>query len=794
MNIAALLLPQNIVVALGWTLFHSLWQGALIALGFAVVLYFSRRCSARARYAMGLAALALVLLVSLVTFWNHFDSGPANDAAAAAVSVPALSAVASGRPAGTPALGRRVAAFFSEYFSRHLPLIVTLWLLGVLFLSLRFSGGMLYVQRLKYRQNRPLPAPWPERLAALAARAGLRRPLQLLESLRLRTPVVIGHLKPVLLLPAGLVTGLSAAEVEALLAHELAHVMRRDYLVNVAQNLLEILYFFHPGVRWVSSCVRQEREHCCDDFAVALCGDPPGYARALARLQGGPAFAQPALAAVGRGKGMLRRIARLLGRPRLAHDFREGFFSALLLVLGLLGMLKLAGAANDGLLTKGAAPHGRAPFSEAAAPVAPIAQPEAAAKSEAAGSEAGKGFTQLAFVLDADGKVKLSGMAPAGLAEPAGTWIVDERDGQVVWYMALASTTQGGGGTPFSEEVPLRRGTYSWYLPSGLAATAELSGARRLPGGMVSRDARLSQADGRRRLEHELQSDFAAGQEKLAQELKRQAEELRMQAAKGMSADERQRLENELQARYSAELKHLEKEQLRKAKELQTAVEAERAMSEDERRQRQLEAEARQKAKQLRMAAEEANREHELQGLREEQNKLQMELQAMAEAEKRMNEEEKERLQAEEEELQKQLQAVSESMQAMKATELQEHEERLRLEGEREAQDMKRQEEAERQARLAENELKLAEQRLRAEEACMRDEEAKFKKFLDRLVADGLIDEKGGYEVRLSAALLFVNGKKMPPETHQKFRQLYETLTGKKLDAERPITIVHEKD
>ncbi len=289
MNIATMILPQRMVEALGWTLFHSLWQGALAALAFAVILYFSRRASARTRYGLGLAVLALMLLISVLTFRNHYRAaGPA--------AAPGLPAMAAANPANVtlplvratgqePSRLQRVSAFFSDYFSRHLPLLVTLWLLGVLFLTLRFSGGMLYLQRLKYKQNRLLPPPWPDRLQQLAEKAGLKRPLQLLESLRLRTPVVVGHLKPVLLLPVGLAAGLPVDEVEALLAHELAHVVRRDYLVNVLQNLVEILYFFHPGLRWISAGVRQEREHCCDDFAVALCGDAQSYARALASLQ-----------------------------------------------------------------------------------------------------------------------------------------------------------------------------------------------------------------------------------------------------------------------------------------------------------------------------------------------------------------------------------------------------------------------------------------------------------------------------------------------------------------------------
>lgn len=569
MNLATWLLPQRIVEALGWTLFHSLWQGALAALGFAAVLFFSRRSGARLRYGLGLAALALVVLMSGLTFWSHYASGAA--AGPAVQAGPAASAPA--QPAAAPALGagprpRPVAAFFGEYFSRHLPLIVTLWLLGVLFLTLRFSGEMLYAQRLKYRQVRPLPPPWPDRLRDLAARAGLKRPLRLLESLRLRTPVVIGHLKPVLLLPAGLVTGLSGVEVEALLAHELAHVMRGDYLVNVAQNLAGILYFFHPGVRWISACVSREREHCCDDFAVELCGDARGYARALARLQVGDlGFPEPALAAAGRGQLLLRRIARLLGGPRLAHDFREGFMSALLLVVGLLVMLKLAAAA-------GAVP---APAPGAEEPRrAPAAQTESR-------------FARASFALEANGVVRLSAENRAETGGSPGTWIVNEDDGQVIWFMDLSAAARAGGSGAFSEEVPLDRGAYSWYRPAGWQARVQwqpaagkgpwqplalfVSGARGgihdgVRGGVAGEQARL-----RRELERARQEElgFRAGQErKLKEEQLLEQEKLR-------------RLEAELRAASGAERAAREQELQKLEQELRAKAEAMQAMKEQER-------------------------------------------------------------------------------------------------------------------------------------------------------------------------------------------------------------------
>jgi bla regulator protein BlaR1 len=489
MNIVTAVLPGRVVDALGWTLFHSLWQGALAALAFAAVLYVSRRYSARVRYALGLAALLLVLAASVITFFSYYtDHGPGVTATFAATATTTAdetapaTLTASAAAQGGHSTAARIAFFFSDYFGRNLPLFVTLWLLGVLFLTLRFTGGMLYLQRLKYKQNRPLPPPWPERLRRLAEKAGLQRPLPLLESLRLRTPVVIGHLKPVLLLPAGLVSGLPADEVEALLAHELAHVMRRDYLVNLLQNLVEILYFFHPGVRWISAGVRQEREHCCDDFAVDLCGDAQNYARALARLQvSGASFPEPALAAVGRPQRLLRRIVRLLGAPRLGHDFREGFVSALLLVLGLLGMLRLAQASVAGVPAgeSGAAVVRATASRDVPAPPAPPAPPSSvsmttpAAPAPPAPPAPPARFVTVSFDLEAAGKVKLIGERVVESGAPESTWLVADNSGQVVWYMDLSSKARPGIKASFSEEVPLAAGAYTWYRPAGWKVTAQ---------------------------------------------------------------------------------------------------------------------------------------------------------------------------------------------------------------------------------------------------------------------------------------------------------------------------------
>ena len=377
--------------ALGWTLLHSLWQGALVAAVLAGVLLLLRRQRAEVRYVAAAGALGVIVALAGLTFGLYFRAGaeagallrvgrapatwaaplPAAErgwgdsrAAAGAVVVGAAHgaieaenqprsvgpAARFGRPAGV-AEASAIPSFLPslirslQYFDRHLPLLVVAWLLGLLAMSLRMLGGLLYVQRLRRYRVRPLGAAWQARLAGLAARAGLRRPVALLESALVRVPLVVGHMRPVILLPLGAVAGLPPAYLEAILAHELAHVLRRDYLVNLLQTVAEVLFFYHPAVWFVANCVRTERENCCDDTATALVGgDPLRLALALTALaewsQAAVAPAAPhlALAALGRPGALLSRVRRLVQRRPAAPTLAEGLLAGAL-VLGGLGLL-----------------------------------------------------------------------------------------------------------------------------------------------------------------------------------------------------------------------------------------------------------------------------------------------------------------------------------------------------------------------------------------------------------------------------------------------------------------------
>src|SRR5581483_1806457 len=187
------------------------------------------------------------------------------------------------------------------------------WSVGVLLLSVRLVYGCARTAALRRRSD-PAETPLVELVGRLAARMQIDRPVRLLTSALVEGPGVVGWLRPAILLPPAALMGLTPDQLEAILAHELAHVRRHDWLVNLLQAIAETLLFYHPVVWWTSRQIRLERELCCDDLAVAACGDAPTYAGALAALEE-RRIGAPRLAVGAAGGSLLPRIQRLLGAP-----------------------------------------------------------------------------------------------------------------------------------------------------------------------------------------------------------------------------------------------------------------------------------------------------------------------------------------------------------------------------------------------------------------------------------------------------------------------------------------------
>ena len=339
------LVHTAIAKALGRALVHSLWEGALIALLVGVGFLLCRPASARTRYALACAGMLAMLVafgVTLAILWPAQDS-------------PVMPAVSNRFHAALRAMDAVPEPPGLQ--PDRLPWIVPFWLAGVLAFYVRTAGGWLAAQRLRRRGTMRAPEEWQERLRALAWRLRLTRPVVLLESCLAETPVLIGFLRPAILIPAGLIAGLTPDQLEAILLHEMAHIRRHDYAVNVMQSLVEGLLFYHPTVWWLSSRVRAERENCCDDAVVALRGDAAGYAAALAALEERRSVGEPALAAS--GGNLMKRIRRLL-EPERPRSVAGPVLAAILLLapiaVGLSAWQAKAPPATSVTARKAAAP------------------------------------------------------------------------------------------------------------------------------------------------------------------------------------------------------------------------------------------------------------------------------------------------------------------------------------------------------------------------------------------------------------------------------------------------------
>ena len=208
--------------------------------------------------------------------------------------------------------------------------------MGVLGLSVWHLGGWTQLQRLRRRMVKPVNASLHNKLKELADLLGINRAVELAESASVGVPTVVGWLKPVILLPASALTGLSTEQLEAILAHELAHIKRGDYLVNILQTVVEILGFYHPAVWWVSHKIRVERENCCDDLAVSIRGDRVGYARALTSME--EIRASYGLAVAATGGSLFERIRRLIGKDN-ANKEKVSWLPSVIAILLIMALV-----------------------------------------------------------------------------------------------------------------------------------------------------------------------------------------------------------------------------------------------------------------------------------------------------------------------------------------------------------------------------------------------------------------------------------------------------------------------
>ena len=285
--------------AIGWALIHSLWEGAILSAVFAAVLITFR--SPRVRYGAACAAMLMMLGgfgITLIWLMPEQANGARNVQAA----VPPLWNLLS---------FSRAAEHWNLSLAAIVPWLGPIWITGVSLFCMWYLASWTSAQRLRKRGVCCAPDYWEREFARLSSKLRISRGVRLLESCLTEVPVVLGHFRPLILIPVGLLANLPPAQVEAILLHELAHIRRHDYLMNVVQRLTESLLFYHPAVWWFSSVMRSEREKCCDDMVVSATGKAHEYALALIALeQSNFSGRQPAIAVT--GGNLMKRIHRLL--------------------------------------------------------------------------------------------------------------------------------------------------------------------------------------------------------------------------------------------------------------------------------------------------------------------------------------------------------------------------------------------------------------------------------------------------------------------------------------------------
>ena len=347
-------LPPPFAIRIGWVCVHSLWQCLLVAAILHVALrLIPRRSTAQvnARYLLSVAALVALPLLSATTYFAS-DAGPITkrhveqpaSATPLTQGVDSTSTSPWGATDGALAIGLGVARVQIARIEPWLPLVSVVWFVGAFLAGLRMVAGWALSRRLVAHAKVATENRWQARVATWCEELGVNKAVRFLVSDAIDSPLVVGWLKPVILWPTAALHGMTPQDVEAIIAHELAHIRRGDVLINLLQACIEVLFFHHPAAWWISAQIRAEREYCADDLAVRMLdrsesGTKLSYARALLALEEHRSI--PLLSVAAKGGKLLDRIRRLVGVETTGHSPARPLVGGLV-TTSLLGIL-LAG-------------------------------------------------------------------------------------------------------------------------------------------------------------------------------------------------------------------------------------------------------------------------------------------------------------------------------------------------------------------------------------------------------------------------------------------------------------------
>ncbi|HEX3385058.1 MAG TPA: M56 family metallopeptidase, partial [Mucilaginibacter sp.] len=325
-------ISDHTIHAICWTLIHSLWIGLAIALIAGLVITLTKKSSAALRYNLLCGVLVLFTLSAWVTFFIEMrapaiEQGPfqlgqiINAPGNHLMIIPATTAPHL-------SLFTRIVWLLNEYAN----VIFLAWLLLFVLKSLKMAGALLYIQRIRNYKVHEVSEEFKHKIEVYAGQIGIRQVVRLVQSELVKVPVAVGWLKPVILLPMGILLQLSPEQLESILWHELAHIRRRDYLVNILQGLVETIFFFNPGLLWLSSLIRAEREACCDDIVLSRMDRKANYLEALLAFGNEDNSCMPLAMSVGSGNQLRDRLKRMINKENKRLNVAE----KVVLIAGLI--------------------------------------------------------------------------------------------------------------------------------------------------------------------------------------------------------------------------------------------------------------------------------------------------------------------------------------------------------------------------------------------------------------------------------------------------------------------------
>jgi beta-lactamase regulating signal transducer with metallopeptidase domain len=331
------------IQALCWTLIHSLWQGLVLAIIAGIVVMGTKRSAVVFRYNILAGILFAFMLIAAGTFYIELNISQ-QVPGATSLETPQSFSIQSDYNSGQVTQANAPSAGIDEaivsFLSANARVIVLIWLIVILYKCTKLVAGFTGMYMLKHRNTSGAGDYWNARINELASTLYISKRIKLLQSAIIKIPMVIGYFKPVILVPAGMLTGLPVDEVEAILLHELAHIRRKDYLVNLVQNFCEILFFFNPAILWISSLIKEERENCCDEIAISKVKDKDRFINALISFQEyNLSNAQYAVAFQNNRYQLLNRVKRIItNNNKTLNAMEKSLLATGMVVIGFVAI------------------------------------------------------------------------------------------------------------------------------------------------------------------------------------------------------------------------------------------------------------------------------------------------------------------------------------------------------------------------------------------------------------------------------------------------------------------------